>query len=97
MCIFALPEFIWLSLQFTDKQHKRDKSAQFHSHLGTARRKNRREKKKPGKAHLTDEYTHACGHLAGAQRITGRGSGTSSSRPTTGKSLCESDEDDAFI
>lgn len=30
---FALPEFIWLSR--TNKLHKRDKSSQSHSHLGT--------------------------------------------------------------
>lgn len=57
----------------------------------------KKEERKPGRSHLTDEYSHACGHLAGARRITGRGSGTSSRRPTTGKLLRESDEDDAFI
>lgn len=46
------------------------------------------EKKIPGRlvSYLTDEYTHVFGHLAGAERITGRGTGTSSSRPATGKS-----------
>lgn len=94
----------WVHLVIsTNKLHKRDKSSKSHSHLGMVGVESRSLGGAGGwggagrlMCHLTDEYTHAFGHLAGAERITGRGSGTSSSRPTTGKSR-RRDEDEAFI
>lgn len=96
--LYYLSSFGYL---FANGLHKRDKSSQSHSHLGTVGVESRSwgEEKKTGRlvCHLTDEYIHVFGHLAGAERITGRGSGTSSSRPATGKSQRKWDEDEAFI